>query len=592
MSMQSPILGAFAVTAQPEVLGAGLLDSLREDLIRRRVGSGLRTLEEKFEAIRWLQPGWPVAGALVGLCALWADSGFGGLALIKELLSRFSRHHRSTLPLSDYVQLRMAQSFVAMKEEALAEAIRHLDFVLSLEPEFDDPDLMAMAYFWKAQCHRKSGEYDAAAVAVAQGRMHAETRGREELAAMMRALEGWLAFQNGRLIEATQILRQAEEVLRRTDDYVTLGNIFSAYGRISQADGDYDEAVRWFAASIDEIAKADPFHRNVARSLGNLAYVKRIMARHLRRRIDSSVAQRRALPGKMVPQQVAPGRAADNKPSVPRIRAQFEALQAEALAHLDQAAAIFARERDAAANGANDGEKVRQSRGEGNLRITYGHIFLDNGDFERAEREALAAYEHGRDKNDSILVARARLLGCMIENAKIEEGLPEEVKQDDSDLALDSPRHAQLAERYGLEAVEAAKHTQNQQLLSRAYIWLGLTQSSEYFNNLEDARTSLNLALSFMKADPYQPHWDDLKTLKARVLRGGNVDETLRAWSQGAVGAKSFRQITEEFAEFIIPKIWEREDRKIARVARRLSISPKKVRRVLSRAGLLETGEG
>jgi DNA-binding NtrC family response regulator len=43
--------------------------------------------------------------------------------------------------------------------------------------------------------------------------------------------------------------------------------------------------------------------------------------------------------------------------------------------------------------------------------------------------------------------------------------------------------------------------------------------------------------------------------------------------------------MTEEFAELIIPKVWEREGRKISRVAARLSISPKKVRRILSRVG-------
>jgi hypothetical protein len=63
------------------------------------------------------------------------------------------------------------------------------------------------------------------------------------------------------------------------------------------------------------------------------------------------------------------------------------------------------------------------------------------------------------------------------------------------------------------------------------------------------------------------------------------VNPTLRAWSQGSVGDKTFRQISEEFAELIIPKVWEREGRKVSRVAARLSVSPKKVRRILSRAG-------
>jgi hypothetical protein len=36
--------------------------------------------------------------------------------------------------------------------------------------------------------------------------------------------------------------------------------------------------------------------------------------------------------------------------------------------------------------------------------------------------------------------------------------------------------------------------------------------------------------------------------------------------------------------------VWMREDRRIARVAESLSISPKKVRRILRNAGFLERG--
>jgi len=37
----------------------------------------------------------------------------------------------------------------------------------------------------------------------------------------------------------------------------------------------------------------------------------------------------------------------------------------------------------------------------------------------------------------------------------------------------------------------------------------------------------------------------------------------------------------------LIPRVWGREGRKISRVATRLSISPKKVRRILHSAGLV-----
>jgi DNA-binding NtrC family response regulator len=75
------------------------------------------------------------------------------------------------------------------------------------------------------------------------------------------------------------------------------------------------------------------------------------------------------------------------------------------------------------------------------------------------------------------------------------------------------------------------------------------------------------------------------------VLRTRPIDPILRAWSAGVVSGKSFQQITEEFARIVIPKVWEREGRKVSRVAERLSISPKKVRRILHSVGLLDTAE-
>ena len=79
--------------------------------------------------------------------------------------------------------------------------------------------------------------------------------------------------------------------------------------------------------------------------------------------------------------------------------------------------------------------------------------------------------------------------------------------------------------------------------------------------------------------------WEELEALKMKVLRGGRVDPVLRAWSQGSVGDKTFQEIAEQFAELIIPKVWEREGKKVSRVSTRLSMSPKKVRRILGRVG-------
>lgn len=76
--------------------------------------------------------------------------------------------------------------------------------------------------------------------------------------------------------------------------------------------------------------------------------------------------------------------------------------------------------------------------------------------------------------------------------------------------------------------------------------------------------------------------------LKMRILRASSIDETLRAWSDGILGDKTFPPVTEEFAEIVIPKVWQHEGKKIAKVSSRLSISPKKVRRVRRNVGLLK----
>jgi hypothetical protein len=130
-----------------------------------------------------------------------------------------------------------------------------------------------------------------------------------------------------------------------------------------------------------------------------------------------------------------------------------------------------------------------------------------------------------------------------------------------------------------------ARHTQNRRLLADAHIWQGLTYCNPFFDDSDSARQSYDQAITLFKGNHADGTWEDLEMLKARVLRGGRVNPVLREWSQGSVGDKTFQQLSEQFAELIIPKVWEREGRKVSRVATRLSMSPKKVRRILSRVG-------
>jgi tetratricopeptide (TPR) repeat protein len=509
-------------------------------------------LEDHRQIFTSFDPNQNNAARFAGQLAQWVDIGFQRPALVKEIVARFTRSVRSRLPLQDYLYLRLAEGMIGMSEEATEEATRHLDFVLSLEEQTDDRELLAITNFWKGRCLRMKGEYDQALAFAAKGRELATELGHEPMAAVMRVLESWLFFQKGNARQALQILQQAEAVLRKTDDYLTLGNIYSSYGRIARRQGRYQHAIEHFTAAIVQYRHRDPRHRNVARTLSNLASSKRLIALQLRRKIDADAARRRK----------AAKRGRTHNDGKVGHRDRFEQLRQEALTELGEAAAIY--------------KEYRNHHGLGTVHLNYGYLHLDNGDLEHAEAEAKMAFRLGEEKQDHILMARARLLDCMIENARVEEQIGESVEP---------ATHARQAQDCAQEAIELARHTQNRRLLADAYIWQGLTQCNRFFDDPESARDSYDQAILLAKGNHADGTWEDLETLRTKVLRAGRVNPLLRAWSQGSLGDKTFQQITEQFAELIIPKVWEREGRKISRVATRLSVSPKKVRRILNRAG-------
>ncbi len=117
------------------------------------------------------------------------------------------------------------------------------------------------------------------------------------------------------------------------------------------------------------------------------------------------------------------------------------------------------------------------------------------------------------------------------------------------------------------------------------YIWKGLTACHPTILDMEDARRCCERAVSFLKTVDSDDMWQELQRLKQKVMPKGSIDPLLRAWSQGITGEETFQELTEQFAEIVIPRVWEKEDKKVSRVAKRLSVSPKKVRRILARAG-------
>ena len=515
----------------------------------------MRCLEANRKLIGTLVPAQKNAGVLLGYLAQWVDIGFEGPQLIKRLLPRFPKDSRASLPLLDYLHLRMAEGLVAMTEEEFEKAKQHFAFVESVEEEVRDREMLAISNFWIGRCLRSQGRYDDAIVYTVKARELAQELGYAKMAAVMQVLESWLAFQKGKLQEAARILQEAEGALSQTDDYVNRGNIQSAYGRIARREARYERALEYFEKAMEEYAKRNPRHPNLARSLVNMASAERLMCLQLRKKIDAATASRKASGGR------EPAAAAD----MAHARTRLARLHEKALGQLAEAGEIY--------------QGQGNHRGMGTVHILRGFLSLDSGELDCAGSEAALAFRLGEPKADFILMGRARILQCMVENAKFDEQIEE---------ASGTHRHAQLAHDFARDAVEFAKHTQNRRLLARAYVWQGMTLANDFFDNLEAARQCCDSAAALLKPQGPDYIWDDLQDLKARILRRGPVETVLREWSQGLVGDKTFQQITDDFAHIIIPKVWEREERKVSRVAARLSISPKKVRRVLRAAGLLD----
>jgi tetratricopeptide (TPR) repeat protein len=530
-----------------------LLRELRSNLTARHVSSGFALLDDNRDALLSLDPQQPGSAALVGAVAQWVDMGYDEPVFIARLLARFPHEKRRALPVGEYLQLRMAEGLLALLGDHPDDALRHFDLVLTLQDAIEDKEVVAIAHFWNARCHRKKGEYDEALKRSAVGREMAESLGYEKMAAVMRVLESWMHFQKGQRREAARILDRAEAELRNTDDDITLGNIYSAHGRMVRRQGDYAAALKYFTRAIEHFRKRNPQHRNLARSFANIAYVQRLVALQISRQMDLEAERRRKSD-----RNADKGRGkSKEKSAAGRYRDEYERHREEAFANLEQAEKIYRHH--------------HHHHGIGSVLENRGLLYLDSGDLENADAQAAQAYDLGRQENDSILMARARVLQCEVANARLEE-------------EIEGWEHAHAAREYSREAVEAAKHTQNLHLLARAYIWRGLTACYPAIHDVDDARHCCDKATAFLRTGSSELY-EELQRLKQKIAPRGAIDPQLRAWSQGVTGDKTFQELAEDFAEVVIPRVWEKEGKKVQRVAQRLKVSPKKVRRILARAG-------
>lgn len=540
------------------MLSSDQLQDLRRLLQDRQIGAGISLLESYRPQLEQMKAGEHNTGVALGTLAQWVDVGYEGGDLLSQLLARFPSDKRPSLALTDYLQLRLAEAAVAMRREDLPEALDHLRAVMIIEKDIGDSRIAVTAGLWKARCLRKSGEYEQALEVTQESMKLAEAEGLPHLAALLRTLESWMVFQRGESKEAVRILQEAEAVLRETDDFITLGNIQSAYGRIALREGRYDHAMQYFEASIELFQKRSSLEGYLARSLTNIAQAKRFLALQLRRSIDAR-RERQRLNNQPEPLE-------DKKDKAGQLERMYELLR-NAQTDLAKADEIYRRRGN--------------HHGIGNVDVNYAQICVELGDLDMAEKRASEAFDLASTKADYLLMCRARIVQATVANARFEEQIGE----------WDDPsRFAQLANDCAREAVALGERTESRRLVAQAYICEGMTLVNGFFNNTEKARACCDSAETYLNNDRHDALWQEVEILRSRILHAGLEDPNLRAWSQGAVGDKSLQQVVADFEEVLIRRVWEREGRKVSRVANKLAVSPKKVRRVLRHLGLLEVG--
>lgn len=519
------------------------LHRLQRAFLDWNIPLGFAVLDQKGRTLLRLDPDDPDSTSWLLGVAQAVDLGYRSVDFLEQCRSRFDSVDLGGLRFLDLLRLKLADGFQNLSRENLAEAIRLLDTVLHVGAEIMPPELLFTAHFWKARAHRRQGEYESALVHVRSACEHARKCEAPKLLAAVQVHESWLLFQKGERRSAWRLLDEAERELAPSGHALTLGNIESARGRFVRRSGDYARSLAHFERAIEIYANGFADHQNCARALVNAAYVKRLIALDIQARGKGKVARGST-------------------------HARYLAVCEEALHLLAQAGRIY--------------EIHGHHTGIGAVLVNSGYIHLDSGGIEQATHEGRRAFLLGEQKQDPILMARARILQSAAELAHAEEDLDEETG---------ASSHAATAVSFCDDALELARHTQNKRLIAAACITRGHAVASDFFEDWDSARTCIAKASELLSPDDRDHLLKELTALKIRVLHATGVDQTLRQWCNGQVGRKTFQQIQEEFAEIVIPRVWVAQGRNVTRVARQLSISPKKVRRILRNVALHENSE-
>jgi tetratricopeptide (TPR) repeat protein len=519
-----------------------------ELLSRLEILLQLRNIREGFTLIdelrKELKSGSDLNGSILiplALClAQWMDLGYRDRTILKMVIDKLPKR-TSEMPFLDVMSLDLIEAYSCFSGEDPDRAIALLERTAIAGKELLPEYLIFLTHFWKGRAHRKRADYKNAAWHIQAAKTSAERLQNPKLVAVTKIHESWLDFQKGDLRRGLQLLDEAERELKPIGHALSLGNIESARGRFIRRSGRYQEALEHFEKAIELYNKDFSHHPNLARAMVNAAYVKRLMALELREGTNRGQARG-------------------------SVNSKYLKLTREALELLRQAGEIYADH--------------HHQGGTGAVFVNSGFLHLESGDIEKASIEADRAFALGEEKKDLILMTRARTLQSAVNRARSEEQLG-----GDEDTFV----YAKLAVTLAEEAIEIARKTENRRVIAEAFITRGFAALDEQNCDMQTARMCASEAATLLGEGDRDHLFKELGDLKEKILRSVGVEDTLRRWSEGQIGSKTFQQVQEEFAEIVIPRVWENLGRNVSRVSAQLSISPKKVRRLLRKARMKPT---
>ena len=258
--------------------------------------------------------------------------------------------------------------------------------------------------------------------------------------------------------------------LKDTDHYLALGNIESARGRIVRRSGEYAKALEHFDRAIAIYSAGNPESPQSRQNAGECRLCEATSCLAAAKENRCASAQAESQHGR----QPA---AADVEPTSSSARPISATLPRGNPAVTASTGDLYAPWPLRRAGGSDCQLRVSPSGSEAISTAPPGR--------------RLEAYRIGHEKNDQILMARARVLQTATENAKIEEQLGEDV-----DTAL----HANQAKQFSEEALALAQHTQNRRLLAAAYIARGMTAANEFFQEWDLAKRCASEATDLIGA--------------------------------------------------------------------------------------------